>query len=357
MSAYNNYQYDVALSFAEEDRDIALSLSLALNQLSITVYYYPDEIEKTWGADIERKLKEIYKEKARYAIVILSEKYFKKKYAAIEFASIQQRIVMEKGTVYMLPVLHGGLSLLETHKLSNLAFIKWQYNAVEIAQKLKMLLGVTIAEISADDKYRNYQEVVNSNRYIVREMQRRIIPAKLTVINIAITLLVLAGVVVLLVHQGVIPASKARSGSIEPDIIPPAVDTCISCRTEKYDLSISKDTSTAIHIHKGDSIIIRAGGMMRVGAFIGSCGPEGVPNNKGVFGVSIAEYNYFKEWNHAALFYRFAKTSDWQFYEKTNARYLAAEEGILDIGINDKKQTDNKGHYDVVVLIKKNDNQ
>jgi hypothetical protein len=351
----NNYQYDVALSFAEEDRDIALLLSQALNQESLTVYYYPDKAEATWGANLETKLKEIYKEKARYAIVILSEKYFEKKYAAVEFAAIQQRMAMEKDAVYMLPVLHGGLPLLEAHKLGNLACIMWQHNPAEIAKKLKLLLGVTIAEISADDKYRNYQEVVNSNRYIVREMRRRIIPAKLTVINIAITLLVLAGVVVLLVHQGAIPASKARTGSI--DIIPPAVNTCISCRTEKYDLSISKDTSTAIHIHKGDSIIIRAGGMMRVGAFIGSCGPEGVPNNKGVFGVSIAEYNYFKEWNHAALFYRFAKTSDWQFYEKTNARYLAAEDGILDIGINDKKQTDNKGHYDVVVLIKKNDNQ
>jgi hypothetical protein len=344
------YKYDIALSFAEEDRDIALALSLALKQHSFTVYYYSDSIEETWGTELEKRLTEIYKEKARYAIVILSNDYFRKSFAAIEFAAIQQRIRQEADTVYMLPVLAHELTLLEKYEPGKYAYIKWEHNAEDIAEKLKLLFGAGKAAVSAGGVYENYQQIIYSNKVIAAAIKRNAERPSGNFVKVTISAVVLLAVIIfsLIKFTGLGTLYKGNK-----DTVKPAVTIYDNGKQYTYQMSISKDTTTDIEIEKGDSIIIKVGGMMRVGSLIGNCGPEGLPNNRGVWGISVAGYNYFKQWNHGALLYRFSKTGEWRLYEKNNTNYAADEDGYLDFGINDKKQTDHKGHYTVVVIIKR----
>lgn len=74
----DNYKYDIALSFAEEDRNIAVALARELGRKGISVYYYPDNIIETAGKQLSQKLTEIYTKDAKYAVVIVSDHYFKK---------------------------------------------------------------------------------------------------------------------------------------------------------------------------------------------------------------------------------------------------------------------------------------
>lgn len=65
--------YDVALSFAGEDRTHAQSLADALRQRYIRVFY--DEYEKAalWGKDLYAHLSDVYQNRARYCVILISQ--------------------------------------------------------------------------------------------------------------------------------------------------------------------------------------------------------------------------------------------------------------------------------------------
>lgn len=154
-----NYTYDVAISFAEEDRNIALALALAFELAGVKkVYYYPFDYKATWGHDLKNKLTSIYRNEARYAVVLLSKKYFPKPFVQIELASIRSRMNTNDKMAYMLPILISEQNIIDALDLSELnltnmldllekGFIKWQYNPKEIANTLSDLLGKTYTDI------------------------------------------------------------------------------------------------------------------------------------------------------------------------------------------------------------------
>ena len=136
------YEYDVAISFAEEDRNAALALALALEIVGIKkVYYYPLKYVATWGRDLEKEITRIYSSKAKYAVVLLSHKYFKKPFTEIELQAIRKRMQEAVDITYMLPVLLENLELQSNADLLKLGYIKWEFDPKSIAKTLKELLG------------------------------------------------------------------------------------------------------------------------------------------------------------------------------------------------------------------------
>lgn len=138
------YNYDVAISFAEEDRNAALALALALEIKGLKkVYYYPNQRAATWGTELKMKLENIFLTEARYAVVMLSNNYFdiKKEYTPIEFAAIKKRINEEVGIVYMLPIKLNTNEDLEKYIDLSKGYLNWQYNPKRIAEELIRCLG------------------------------------------------------------------------------------------------------------------------------------------------------------------------------------------------------------------------
>jgi hypothetical protein len=140
------YVYDVAISFADEDGKIAKSLSIAFKNIGISAYYYDDDDEriKSWGLDLKKSLTEIYRDKAKYAVVLFSKNYFakKKKYTRVELKAILQRMRLEVNSVYMLPIKFGEDYILEEFPdLIDLTYLPWNDNPEDIAEKIKVLLG------------------------------------------------------------------------------------------------------------------------------------------------------------------------------------------------------------------------
>src|SRR5258708_121789 len=103
MSSTQHYDYDVALSFAGEDRTSAEALFDALSLRGIKVFY--DEYEKStlWGKNLYTYLSDIYQNKARYCIMLLSQHYAAKLWTNHEREAAQARAFRENEE-YILPV-------------------------------------------------------------------------------------------------------------------------------------------------------------------------------------------------------------------------------------------------------------
>jgi hypothetical protein len=118
--------YDIAISFAGEDRSQAERLAQMLILRGLTVFY--DDFEKAdlWGKDLFQHLQKIYRDSARYCIVLISKHYTRKPWTNHELRQAQERALKEN-TEYILPVrfddtevagLSGTISYLDARSLS-----------------------------------------------------------------------------------------------------------------------------------------------------------------------------------------------------------------------------------------------
>jgi len=133
------YKYDVAISFAEEDRHVASQIVLALEIKRFKkVYYYPNDRAATWGKGMEKKLQSIYSTEAKVAVVLLSKHYFDKEkiYTLIEFSAIKARMNMDEKITYMLPVILGKKEDFEEHINLGDGYIPWKNNPKRVAAEL-----------------------------------------------------------------------------------------------------------------------------------------------------------------------------------------------------------------------------
>ena len=96
-------EYDVALSFAGEDRKYAEELAVLLNSGGYKPFYDEYEQAVLWGKNLYVHLSSVYKDKARFCVVFLSEYYAKKLWTRHELESAQAR-AFEENKEYILPV-------------------------------------------------------------------------------------------------------------------------------------------------------------------------------------------------------------------------------------------------------------
>ena len=96
-------EYDIAISFAGEDRTIAEQIVEALYKEGVKVFYDQYEQANLWGKDLYQHLSEVYSKKAQYCLVLISENYVKKNWTQHELKSAQERAFKENKE-YILPV-------------------------------------------------------------------------------------------------------------------------------------------------------------------------------------------------------------------------------------------------------------
>jgi hypothetical protein len=89
--------YDVALSFAGEDREFAEHLRDALEDLNHVVFYDHAEQHRILGEDVEAYLGPIYASGSRYVAAVLGEMYGVKRWTLFEAEKYKDRI--DKGQV------------------------------------------------------------------------------------------------------------------------------------------------------------------------------------------------------------------------------------------------------------------
>ncbi|WP_298416833.1 toll/interleukin-1 receptor domain-containing protein [uncultured Kordia sp.] len=139
-----NYKHDVAISFARADRSIALCIYLALKLKTpeSEAYYYPNKQAEMIGRNLKNELKEIYRHKSKYVILIVSKDYVNKnnEFVQTEINAFMPRYLMEK-SVYIIPIIVDGTDVKKVHEeLEGITTFAWDYNPEKLATLIHELL-------------------------------------------------------------------------------------------------------------------------------------------------------------------------------------------------------------------------
>lgn len=102
MTGPAGYEYDVALSFAGEDRPYVEAVAGRLRTAGLKVFFDDFEQIELWGGDLVVHLDEVYRTKARYCVVFISRHYRHKLWTTHELQSALARAVTERDA-YLLP--------------------------------------------------------------------------------------------------------------------------------------------------------------------------------------------------------------------------------------------------------------
>ncbi len=99
----DEYDWDVAVSFAGEDRAVVEDLVNSLLSAGIEVFYDLNESARLWGKDLEQELAGVYAHEARFMIVCLSEYYPIKDWTRFEL-EVGKRAAGKRLAEYLLPL-------------------------------------------------------------------------------------------------------------------------------------------------------------------------------------------------------------------------------------------------------------
>jgi len=99
----SRYDFDIAVSFAGEDREIVQQYCDILSSNRLEVFYDKYEQIGLWGANLYDKLDEVYRTKALFCVIFISKYYATKVWTNHERKSAQARALQENRE-YVLPV-------------------------------------------------------------------------------------------------------------------------------------------------------------------------------------------------------------------------------------------------------------
>jgi hypothetical protein len=102
-SEHPGFEFDVALSFAGEDRAYVEGIARRLEARGVRCFFDEHNVVEMWGVDLYVFLDEVYRKRSRYAVVFVSRHYVDKPWPSHERQSIQARALEEK-MPYVLPV-------------------------------------------------------------------------------------------------------------------------------------------------------------------------------------------------------------------------------------------------------------
>jgi hypothetical protein len=100
----DEFDYDVCLSFAGEQREYVEAVAEALERHGVRYFYDRDQEDDLWGKDLYTHLDEVYRKKSRFCVMFGSADYVRKEWTNHERISAQAR-ALQQPNEYVLPVL------------------------------------------------------------------------------------------------------------------------------------------------------------------------------------------------------------------------------------------------------------
>jgi TIR domain len=98
-----SYEYDIALSFAGENRDIVDEIAKILRINGVSVFYDNFEKHKLWGKRLSQYFQETYGESTHFVVPFISKEYSVKDWTDFEF-TIARNEANNRKTEFILPV-------------------------------------------------------------------------------------------------------------------------------------------------------------------------------------------------------------------------------------------------------------
>ena len=165
--------YEIALSFASEQRDYVEEVAQALRNRGIVVFY--DKFEKValWGKHLAVEFQKVYEKESRMVVMFISAAYVEKEWPRHEKQSILSRAVMESRE-YVMPVRFDDTEVPGLTR--DVAYLHANdYPPAELADMIEMKLlslfdGNALKRVAA---YGGYLLVSEWRRYLSISDQRR----------------------------------------------------------------------------------------------------------------------------------------------------------------------------------------
>jgi hypothetical protein len=83
------FDYDVALSFAGEDRTYVGDIAARLRELGVRIFYDEYAAAEMWGNDLYGLLDNVYRKRTRFTVMFVSRHYASKPWTQHERQSAQ----------------------------------------------------------------------------------------------------------------------------------------------------------------------------------------------------------------------------------------------------------------------------
>ena len=96
--------YDVAISFAGPQSDLAERLAKRVRDTGFEVFYDGFCPEQLWGKDLAVFFDDVFRKQARYCVILVSEEYVERDWTNHERQSAVARMIESKGQDFILPV-------------------------------------------------------------------------------------------------------------------------------------------------------------------------------------------------------------------------------------------------------------
>ena len=139
MAKKRSYTYDVAISYAGEDRTHAEALASALEHRGVTVFFDSYEQATLWGKNLYTYLSDLYQNKARYCVAFLSQHYATKLWTNHEREAAQARTFQENEE-YILPIRLDDTTV--PGLLPTVAYLNWSATTPDdVAELIEKKLG------------------------------------------------------------------------------------------------------------------------------------------------------------------------------------------------------------------------
>lgn len=127
------FDYDVALSFAGEDRNYAKKLANKLRKKGVHVFYDNWNMSSLWGENLYTYLGKTYRDNSLFCVTIISKAYCEKKWTKHEMEFIQAREL--QGEVYWLPLFLENINMPELSETKG-KVCAWEFDMDEIVEIL-----------------------------------------------------------------------------------------------------------------------------------------------------------------------------------------------------------------------------
>lgn len=154
----NTGKFDVALSFAGEDRAAAEALAGALIERGVTVFYDRYEQASLWGGDLYEHLLDVYQNQARYCVMFLSAHYARSAWTNQERRAAQARAFREK-EAYILPIRLDATEI--PGILPTVAWVDW---ATETPRSIATMIAKKVGHDVGDEDGRPVVRLINVPR-------------------------------------------------------------------------------------------------------------------------------------------------------------------------------------------------
>ncbi|MFZ0050543.1 MAG: TIR domain-containing protein [Desulfobaccales bacterium] len=133
-------QFDVALSFAGEDRKYVEEVASNLRKMGIKVFYDKYEIVTLWGKNLYDHLQDVYQNKAKYTVIFVSKHYADKIWTNHERKSAQAKAFVSNQE-YILPARFDETEI--PGLLPTVGYINvLEYSPKEFAELIKKKIGI-----------------------------------------------------------------------------------------------------------------------------------------------------------------------------------------------------------------------